>query len=138
MSGRNLKLIFSTLPNPRNKEFPDTRGSKTAHRVVAPVPVIKIADNGNPLRTRSPNCKRDTSNTIKLSQMSAHFVVCLMIIALVKEIKIILGQSWQETIRIVELTNLTIVTLNPQAIGKHRLATGNETFKKAVLGQALQ
>src|SRR5262245_17599154 len=78
----DLELVMRTFDDPWNKYLPDSRFYAFSHRMGPPIPSVEIAHDADSLCIRGPNRKTATSMTIDLSQVSAKFVVNLVVVSL--------------------------------------------------------
>lgn len=84
----NLKLVQQTFVKLWHEEFPDARVLKLAHRVLAPVPVVEIADDTHAGGLRRPNGERHTFRSTVFGYMRAKLFVDLFVTTFAEEMQI--------------------------------------------------
>ena len=99
--------------------------------------MIKIADYGYALGSRGPDGKGRRVH--RSFHAGGHpFFHGLTVVALIEEINGVLGKTRKKTVGVVELTDLSVVALDSQAIVE-AFATGlNEALEKAISTDSLQ
>src|SRR5260221_5775628 len=91
-----FKFIVSAFANLRNEDFPNSGFRSLSHGINSSIPSIEIADYGNPLRIGSPDRQDDSVVAIDLGQVSAHFLVNLIVSPLAKKMHIQFAEQSSE------------------------------------------
>lgn len=92
--------------------------------------MVEITNHGDPFRTRRPYREGDALDAVDLTNVRAELLVCQVVVTTAKIIDIILRQTRQEAVGIIELTNLAIVALDAQTIIEVRGAPLDDAFEK--------
>lgn len=85
------------------EEFPYAGGTARTHGMNAAVPAVEIADHAHARCAGGPDGEVDAADSIDGFQMSAEFVVRVVVPAFAHEMKIELGQQERKSIGIVAL-----------------------------------
>ena len=81
----NLEFVMRSLPDAGNENFPYAGCAQQPHRMKAPVPVVKIADNADALRVRRPHGEACAVNAVNRAEMRAQLVVDFPLVALAEQ-----------------------------------------------------
>ena len=100
--------------------------------------MIKIADYGYALGSGGPDGKSDAGYAVHFTQVGTHFFMGLTVVALIEEINGVLGKTRKKTVGVVELTDLSVVALDSQAIVEAFATRLDEALEKAVSTDSLQ
>src|SRR3984893_13749971 len=99
----HFELIVGSFHDAGDKYLPNSCFHALAHRMRAPVPSVEIANNTDSLGVWSPHREDATSMTVDLSQVSAEFLVNLVVVPLLKQMHVQFAKNLTERIRIAKL-----------------------------------
>ena len=88
MSIANLILVEAARLQIRDEEFPHTAAPTCPHGVAAPVPVIEIAHDADPLGIRGPDGKQNAGDVVDHMVVGAEKAVGVTVLALAKQMQI--------------------------------------------------
>ena len=81
-------FVDLALTKPLDKGLPDLTVVNAVHRVDKDIPVIELADNTDSVCVRRPYRKSDALLSILLNEMRSEHFLCMIVCALMKEVKI--------------------------------------------------
>jgi|GEM_PF-4384950 len=98
----DLEFIQRARPKPGDEKLPHARAAERAHRVVAAVPSVEVADERDLRRIGSPHGKTHALHALVCAHMGSKFIVNPVLVALAKQIEIVRAQRRQKRIRVAQ------------------------------------
>src|SRR5262245_61620904 len=92
-----------------DEDFPDAGRAAGARGMDTAVPAVEIADDTDSLRAGSPDGKVNASNTFEGEEMSAKFLVGVVMTALAHEVEVKFGEDAGEGIRIMNFKGFAVI-----------------------------
>src|SRR6267378_3621175 len=89
----DFEFVMGADADARHENFPYAGRTQGAHRMAAPIPLVEIADDANPLRIRRPNRETSPGHPIDRAQLRAELIINAPFVALAKEIQIRFAQG---------------------------------------------
>ena len=112
----DLELVAGTLRNTGQKGLPDAGRPAPAHGVAPPVPVVEVADDGDPSRIGRPDREMHAGDPVARQGMGAQHLPELEVRALAQQMLVHLPQHRTEAEGIVLLPSAALAA-KPQAVG---------------------
>ena len=117
----------------REEDFPDARGAAGAHGMDAAVPAVEVANDADALCAGSPDCEVNAPNAFKCYDVSAEFLVSVVMAAFAHEVEIEFAQDHGKGIgiedfkRVAEVcASLNFITARERRSGLVRWPSGFE------------
>ena len=105
--------------------------------MVASIPVIEVADERDAHGRRRPDRERHALHPAEVAHVRSEFLVHPVLVALVEEVKVLLAQGRQETVRVEKLPDLAVGPRGAQLITKDALPARDENLEEPRLRHAL-
>ncbi|OPZ83329.1 MAG: hypothetical protein BWY74_04476 [Firmicutes bacterium ADurb.Bin419] len=99
--------------------------------MTASIPLVEVSYNTDPFCTWSPNGKKSTFNTVYCHKMTSQFIIYSMMSSLVKEMKIVVRDNRQITVRIVYHDSGTVIVDCLKCIFEKVVSFVKDNFKEA-------
>src|SRR3954468_22517565 len=101
----DLVFVKRALSQAGDEQFPNPGRTESAHRVIAAIPSIEIANDTDPLCIGCPNGKACSSGAIDYPKLRPELIVNSLLFALTKQVEVCFAESREERIRIASATD---------------------------------
>jgi hypothetical protein len=104
----DLELVELPVAETRDEDLPDARGPEAAHRMVAAVPAVEVADDRDAGRRGRPDREGDAEDPAEVARVRAQLLVDPVLVALVEEVEVLVAERRQEAVRVAELPDAAV------------------------------
>src|SRR5207249_5702332 len=119
----------------REENFPDARGAASAHGMDADVPAVEVANDADALCAGSPDREVNAPNAFKCYDVSAEFLVSVVMAAFAHEVEVEFAQHNGKSIRVENLEGIPEVRASLNLVtarrGRSGLVRGPSSFEEA-------
>ena len=130
VGAEQLVFINGARAHVGQENLPHPGADLLAHRVTAAVPIVEIANDGNPLRIRCPNRKPDAVDAVHLHRVRAEFLVKPPVRAFSHQVNVDFAEDRTEAIRIFDVAR-GVADRESQPVRKALAPAGNCTGEKS-------
>src|SRR5437016_4235294 len=120
----NFKFVDGVFLELREKNFPDARGAASAHGMDAAVPAVEVANDADALCAGSPDREVNAPSAFKRYDVSAEFLVSVVMAAFAHEVEIELAQHNGKSIRIESFERIAEVRAPLNLVTARRRRSG--------------
>src|ERR1700736_3775106 len=134
----HLKLVMGPFSHAWDEDFPNSGFDPFSHRMTSAIPAVEIAYDADTLRIGTPDGKGCAWMSVDLGQVSAEFLVDVIVVALLKKVHVKFTKNRTIGIRVTKLESLSGPGSDLQQIVERFFYANQRRFEQALVGDAVR